>query len=193
MRRTVAIALCTLAVGGTACAKSVTPPWAPNVHRHIPETSGGVNQMTKVRYPFSSPGVDLHSPTAVAIAEVRTTWTLKTTSDLGWYAGELAACAYMTPSYAASIRSHPPQGAPGSTWMIWAAHRATTSVTASAEADPGGPSDTALTAYLKITATVTPHGTAGWVGQPEIWVTYLVASRTSPGAPWEIAATETTP
>jgi hypothetical protein len=193
MRRTVAIALCALALGGTACATSVTSTLAGHVHRSIPDRSGAVDQAKQVNCPASSPGVDLHSPTAVAIAEVRATWTFDTTSDLGWYTGELAACAYMTPSYAKSIRSHPPQGAPGSTWMIWAAHRATTSVTASAEADPGGPSDTALTAYLKVTATVTPHGTAGWVGQPEIWVTYLVTSRTSLGAPWKIAATETTP
>ena len=60
---------------------SVTPPLRAQRAPDTPDTSGGGNQMTTVRYPFPSPGVDLHSPTAVAIAEVRATWTLKTTSD----------------------------------------------------------------------------------------------------------------
>ena len=83
-------------------------------------------------------------------------------------------------------------------------------------------SSTAFTAYRKVIATVTPHGTAaatdtaassegvtpadpvisgetqtpdstfGWVGQSEIWITYLVLSRTSLGAPWRVALSETT-
>jgi hypothetical protein len=81
---------------------------------------------------------------------------------------------------------------------------------------------TALTAYRKVVAAITPHGTAaatgtatpsegvtpadpvisgetqtpdstfGWVGQSEIWITYLVLSRTSIGAPWRVALSETT-
>ena len=80
----------------------------------------------------------------------------------------------------------------------------------------------ALIAYRKVIATVTPYGTAvatetatssegvsaadsvisgdtqspdsafGWVGQSEIWITYLVLSRTSIGAPWRVALSETT-
>jgi hypothetical protein len=172
--------------------------------------------------------VNLHSASAVAIAEVQATWTVDTTADAGWYAGELAASAYMTSSYAASIRRHPPTGAPGAMWEVWAAHQATTTVSASIEADPGGPIDTAFTAYRKVVATVTPHGTVSpnstvslnntasassaasldggaaphgavtrdgadlWVGQAEVWVTYLVVSRTSLAAPWQVKMTETT-
>ena len=161
-------------------------------------------------------------PVAVAVADVEATWTLNTTVDTGWYAGELAASAYMTPRYAASIRKNRGSESPGATWMAWAAHRAVTSVSAQVEADPGGPMSTALTAYRKVIATVTPHGTAvatetatssegvtpadsvisgdtqspdsafGWVGQSEIWITYLVLSRTSIGAPWRVALSETT-
>jgi hypothetical protein len=100
-------------------------------------------------------------------------------------------------------------------------------VSASIEADPGGPIDTAFTAYRKVVATVTPHGavsvsstvplnttvsvssaasldggaapngvvardgTDPWVGQAEVWVTYLVVSRSSLAAPWQVAMTET--
>jgi hypothetical protein len=197
MRRTVALPLCVLvlcafAMAGAACATSATPPSTGNVHRKTPIVSFGANRVVTAPFPTPAPGVDLHSPTAVAIAEVEATWTLNTTLAAGWYAGELAASAYMTPSYAASMRDYPPLGAPGATWMVWAAHRATTSVTASVEADPGGPSDTALTAYRKVIATVTPRSTAGWVGQPEVWLTYLVLSRTFLGAPWRVALSETT-
>jgi hypothetical protein len=163
----------------------------------------------------------------VAIAEVEATWTLNTTVDAGWYAGELAASAYMTSSYAASIRHHPPIGAPGAMWAVWAAHQVTTTVSASIETDPGGPIDSVSTAYRKVVASVTPHGamsisstvslnstvsvssaasldggatpigavtrggTDQWVGQAEVWVTYLVLSHTSVGAPWQVAMTET--
>jgi hypothetical protein len=168
------------------------------------------------------PGVDLHSASAVAVADVEATWTLNTTVDTGWYAGELAASAYMTPRYAASIRKNRGSESPGATWMAWAAHRVVTSVSAHVEADPGGPMSTAFTAYRKVIATVTPHGTAattdtaissegvapadpvipgetqtpdstfGWVGKSEIWITYLMLSRTSLGAPWRVALSETT-
>jgi hypothetical protein len=159
---------------------------------------------------------------AVAVAYVEATWTLNTVVDAGWYAGELAASAYMTPRYAASIRQNLRTGSPGATWMAWAAHRVVTSVSAHVEADPGGPMSTAFTAYRKVIATVTPHGTVAatdtgtssegvapadsvisgdtqspdskvdWVGQSEIWITYLVLSRTSVGAPWRVALSETT-
>jgi hypothetical protein len=180
------------------------------------------------------PGVDLHSASAVAVADVKATWTLNTMVDAGWYAGELAASAYMTPRYAALIRENWRPGSPGATWMAWAAHRVVTSVSAHVEADPGAPISTAFTAYRKVIATVTPHvtaaatdtatsndpatsigtaasndagtpddpatpvetqatnSTAGWVGQSEVWVTYLVLSRTSLGAPWRVALSETT-
>jgi spore coat protein U-like protein len=106
-------------------------------------------------------------------------------------------------------------------WEVWAAHQVTTTASASIEADPGGPIDTAFTAYRKVLATVTPHGTVSlnctvpvssaasldggatpngavtrdgtdpWVGQAEVWVTYLVVSRDSLGDPWQVAMTET--
>jgi hypothetical protein len=140
----------------------------------------------------------------------------------------------MTPNYAALIRHHPPIGAPGARWEVWAAHQVTTTVSESIEADPGGPIDTAFTAYRKAVATVIPHsavsvsstvslnktvslnntapvssaasldggavpkgavtrgGTDQWVGQAEVWVTYLLVSRTSLAAPWQVAMTETT-
>jgi hypothetical protein len=172
--------------------------------------------------PSPAPGVDLHSASTVAVAYVEATWTLNTVVDAGWYAGELAASAYMTPRYTASIRENRGSESPGATWMAWAAHRAATSVSAQVEDDPGSPMSTALIAYRKVIATVTPHGTTasadtaasnegvtpagpvtsgdtqspdstfGWVGQPEIWITYVVLSRTSVGAPWRVALSETT-
>ena len=228
MKRCVAVALCALAATGTACSTALTPLATPNDHRTSPTMSIGTHPTAKAAFPSPAPGIDLHSATAVAIAEVRATWTVNTTVDAGWYAGELAASAYMTPSYAASIRHHPPTAAPGAMWAVWAAHQATTTVSASIEADPGGPIDTAFTAYRKVVATVTPHGavsvsstvslnntasassaasldggaapngvvardgTGPWVGQAEVWMTYLLVSRTSVDAPWQVAMTETT-
>src|SRR5664280_3922737 len=98
MKRSVAVALCGLAATGTACSTALTPLATRNDHRTTPITSIGTH------------------PTAVALSEVEATWTVDTTVDAGWYAGELAASAYMTPSYAASIRHHPPTGAPGAMW-----------------------------------------------------------------------------
>jgi hypothetical protein len=223
MKRPVAMVLLyALAATGTACSTALTPLATRNDHRTTPITSTSTHSIAKASIPSPAPGIDLHSATAVAIAEVEATWTLNTTVDAGWYAGELAASAYMTPSYAASIRHHPPTGAPGAMWDVWAAHDATTTVSARIEADPGGPIDTEFTAYGKVVATVTPHGTVSlngtapvssatsldggaepngaatrdgtdqWVGQAEVWVTYLVVARTSVGAPWQVAMTETT-
>jgi hypothetical protein len=211
MKRSVAmVLLCALAATGTACSTALTPLATRNDHRTSPITSIRGHPTAKAAFPSPAPGVDLHSATAVAIAEVEATWTVNTTVDAGWYAGELAASAYMTSSYAASIRRHPPTGAPGAMWEAWAAHQATTTVSAGVETDPGGPIDTAFTAYRKVVATVTPHGavslvggaapkgattrdgTDPWVGQAEVWMTYLVVSRTSLGTPWQVAMTETT-
>jgi hypothetical protein len=213
----VAVAFCALAATGTACSPALTTLATRNDHRTSPITSIGTHPTAKAAFPSPAPGIDLHSATAVAIAEVEATWTVNTTVDAGWYAGELAASAYMAPSYAASIRHHPPIGAPGAMWASWAARQVTTTVSARIEADPGGPIDTALTAYRKVVATVTPRdgaplngvasvhggaapngavaqdGTDPWVGQAEVWVTYLVVSRTSLAAPWQVAMTETMP
>jgi hypothetical protein len=216
MKRSVAAALCALAATGTACSTALTPLATRNDHRTTPITSTGAHPTAKAPIPSPAPGVDLHSASAVAIAEVDATWTVNTTADAGWYAGELAASAYMTPSYADSIRHHPPIGAPGAMWEVWAAHQTTTTVASYIETDPGGPMDTTFTAYRKVVATVTPHGAASmdsgaapngavtrkgaatrggtdlWVGQAEVWVTYLVVSRSSLTAPWQVALTETT-
>ena len=217
MKRSVAmVLLCALAATGAACSTALTPLATRNDHRTSPTMSIGTHPTAKAAFPSPAPGVDLHSATAVAIAEVEATWTVNTTVDAGWYAGELAASAYMTPNYAASIRHHPPTGAPGAIWDVWAAHHVTTTVSASIEADPGGPIDTVSTAYRKVVATVTPHcavsvssaasldgdstpngamtrdGTDSWVGHAEVWVTYLVVSRSSLAAPWQVAMTETT-
>ena len=216
MKRSAAMALlCAFAATGTACSAVLTPLATPNDHRTSPIRSIGTHPTAKAAFPSPAPSVDLHSASAVAIAEVQATWTVNTTADAGWYAGVLAASAYMTSSYAASIRRHPPTGAPGAMWEAWAA--ATTTVSARVEADPGGPIDTAFTAYRKVVVTVTPHGavsvssassldggatpngavtrdgTDQWVGQAEVWVTYLVVSRSSLAAPWQVAMTETTP
>src|SRR5664280_1539274 len=228
MKRSAAMALlCAFATTGTACSTVLTPLPTRNDHGTSPTMSAGTHPTAKAALPSPTPGVDLRSATAVAIAEVEATWTVNTTADAGWNAGELAASAYMTPNYAALIRHHPPIGAPGAMWAVWAAHQATTTVSASIEADPGGPIDTAFTAYRKVVATVTPHGavsvsstvslnttvsvssaasldggaapngvvardgTDPWVGQAEVWVTYLVVSRSSLAAPWQVAMTET--
>jgi hypothetical protein len=232
MRRTVTvplrvIALCALPAGAAACTTSGRVSPTTKVLRTTPTILGHATPRASTPPPGPAPGVDLHSASAVAVTEVEATWTFNTTVDAGWYAGELAASAYMTPRYAARVRENRGSESPGATWMAWAAHRVVTSVSAHVEADPGGPMSTAFTAYRKVIATVTPHGaatatdtatssdpatsneatpdepatpvetqatnsTAGWVGQSEVWVTYLVLSRTSLGAPWRVALSETT-
>ena len=216
------IALCALTAGAAACTTSGQALPTSKMFRTTPTTLGHATQRASTPAPGPAPGVDLHSASAVAIAVVEATWTINTLVDAGWYAGELAASAYMTPRYAASILQNLRTGSPGATWMAWAAHRVVTSVSAQVEDDPGSPMSMALIAYRKVIATVTPHGTAvatataassegvtaadsvisgdtqspdsafGWVGQSEIWITYLVLSRTSLGAPWRVALSETT-
>ena len=155
-----AIALCALTAGAAACTTSGQVLPTNNVLRSTPTILDHVRPRATTRAPSPAPGVDLHSASAVAIAVVEATWTLNTVLDTGWYAGELAASAYMTPRYAASIRENRGSESPGATWMAWAGHRAATSVSAQVEYDPGGPMSTAFTAYRKVIATVTPHGTA---------------------------------
>ena len=211
------LAVCVgLAVGATACTMSAKTSSEATAHRKVARTAHHQKARATSWVLSPLPGVDLHSASAVAVADVEATWTLNTMVDAGWYAGELAASAYMTPRYAALIRENRGSESPGATWLAWAAHRVVTLVNAHVEADPGGPISTAFTAYRKVIATVTPHDTAtssdavtpadpvtpgetqtpnstvGWVGQSEIWVTYLVLSRTSLGAPWRVALSETT-
>jgi hypothetical protein len=227
MRRAVAVpirvlALCALTAGAAACTTSGQVLPTKRALRSTPTNADHARPGATTPTPSPAPGVDLHLASAVAVAYVEATWTLNTMVDTGWYAGELAASAYMIPRYAASTRRNRGSESPGATWLTWAAHRVDTSVSAQVEADPGGPMSTAFTAYRKVIATVTPHGTAtatdattpshavtpanpvtpsetqtpnstvGWVGQSEIWVTYLVLSRTSLGAPWRVALSETT-
>lgn len=214
MRRGLAVALCAFVASGSACCGSSAHPAASAGHLGM-KAPIGTQSTTTAPVPTPAPGVDLHSASAVAIAEVTATWTVDTTAEAGWFSGELAATAYMTSSYAASIREHPPIASPGSTWTTWAAHRATTSVVATVEEDPGGPDDSALTAHRNVVAVVTPQGAtpsttqpgqsadqagsgttsagSSWVGPPEIWVTFLVLTRTSLEASWQVAATETAP
>jgi hypothetical protein len=226
MRRAVTVsmrvlALCAVAAGAAACSTSGQTLPSNKVLR----TTATILDSTPraaAPPPGPSPGVDLRSASAVAVAYVEATWTLNTMVDAGWYADELAASAYMTPRYAALTRENRGSESPGAKWMAWAAHRAATSVSAQVEDDPGSPRSMALIAYRKVIAVVTPHGTAvatetaassegvtpadsvisgdtrspdsafGWVGQSEIWITYLVLSRTSLGAPWRVALSETT-
>jgi hypothetical protein len=226
MRRGVTVparvfALCAVAAGAAACTTSGQTLPSDRVLR---TTATILNSTPRAAAPAPGPasGVDLHSASGVAVAYVEATWTLNTTVDTGWYAGELAASAYMTPRYAALIQENRESESPGATWLAWAAHRTVTSVSAQVEDDPGSPMSMALIAYRKVIATVTPHGTAvatetatssegvtpadsvisgdtqlpgsafGWVGQSEIWITYLVLSRTAIGAPWRVALSETT-
>ena len=98
----------------------------------------------------------------------------------------------MTKSYATSIRQNPPASGPGATWLTWATHQAAAVVTTTTEDDPGGPIDTTSSAYRKVLATVTPHGTGGWTEPPEVWATFVVLTRSAQGAPWQVSTTETT-
>jgi len=215
------LALCALAAGAAACTTSGQVLPTKRALR-TPTNADHARPKATITAPSPAPGVDLHSASGVALAYVEATWTLNTTVDTGWYAGELAASGFMTPRYAALIRENRGSESPGATWLAWAAHRAVTSVSAPVEDDPGSPMSMALIAYRKVIAAVTPHGTAvatetaassegvtaadsvisgdtqspdsafGWVGQSEIWITYLVLSRTSIGAPWRVALSETT-
>ncbi len=207
------IAVVAFALGATACGTPATSNSKANPDRSTPSVSSSPSSAgsssasvcptahcpARVSGPSApalpNPGVDLHSATAVALAEVEATWTLNTTTASGWYAGELAATAYMTRTYASSIRANPPVMSGDATWSTWAAHQATTSVAATVEpiaaSDPGGPIDTATAAYAKIAATVTPTGADGWVGPSELWVTYVALARVNPGAIWQVTSTET--
>ena len=93
----VSLALCALTAGAAACTTS-RPASAheQDAPDYSDDLDGHATPAAKPA-PAPAPGVDLHSASAVAIAEVEATWTLNTMVDAGWYAGELAASAYMTP------------------------------------------------------------------------------------------------
>ena len=200
MRRLSVIALCGLAVTGSGCGlkaqgsvhRAGTQQTNSTPHQGAHTGSGATPSSASTPFPSPAPGVDLHSATAVADAEVTATWTVDTTVDTSWYAAELRATAYMTKSYATSIRQNPPASGPGATWTTWATHQAATVVAITTEDDPGGPTDTTTSAYRKVLATVTPHGTGGWTEPPEVWATFVVLIRSAQGAPWQVSTTETT-
>jgi len=200
LRRLAVIALCGLAVIGSGCGlkaqgsvhRAGTHQTNSTPHQGVHTRSPATPSPISTPIPSPAPGVDLHSATAVADAEVTATWTVDTTVDTSWYAAELRATAYMTKSYATSIRQNPPASGPGAMWLTWATHQATAAAAITTEDDPGGPIDTTTSAYRKVLATVTPHGTGGWTEPPEVWATFVVLIRSAQGAPWQVSTTETT-
>src|ERR1035437_7925315 len=100
------IALCALTASAAACTTSGQALPTSKMFRTTPTTLAHATQRAPTPAPGPVPGVDLHSAGAVAIALVEATWTLNTMIDAGWYAGELAASAYMTPRHAARVREN---------------------------------------------------------------------------------------
>jgi len=137
--------------------------------------------------------VDWSNPQDVAAAMLSALWSLDTTTTASSQTTEMRASAYCTPTYGAQLRTLAPGAPPDGTWTLWAAHRATTTVALSAAPDAGAPVDTPTRAYVEDVATVSPEGSGGWRGSPEIWVEFVTLTRVTSAARWLVSGVETTP
>lgn len=166
--------------------------------RPAPRSSTTTPAATGFSTPTSAPtttaagdgNVDSSNPTAVAVAAITANWTSNTVVDHGPFDATLRSLVWYTPAAAAKVRASAPTGPPGATWDTWAAHRATTTVAVQLNHDPGAPADTATAAYRQFNVTVTPHGNDGWTSTPENYQVFVTLTRTSPGAPWQVASFE---
>ncbi|WP_433860375.1 hypothetical protein [Streptomyces kronopolitis] len=134
--------------------------------------------------------VNGRDPDAVSKAALTAMWTVDTRFDVSQHDASLRAIPYATPKYAKGIRSTPPRSAPGAEWARWADHHAYTKVTVSAADDAGAPPDTATDAYRTWTLTSTPHGDAGWTGDPTTITAFVYLTRTSKAAEWKVDAVQ---
>ena len=131
-------------------------------------------------------GADPTDPTAVGAVFARDSWSFDTAAVPSEAAAEAQLSALMTPSLAAEIPADG-QALPTSTFSLWRAHHATTTVQVVATHDSGAPADTATTSYRSFAVTVTPLAGDGWVGAPFLDVEFLTLSRPGPGGAWRIA------
>jgi hypothetical protein len=153
-----------------------------------------LNTQPKVTLPAPSsrgPGVDMDDANSVAQAALKVLWTVNAVVDKSPYAAELRATVFVTPAYAAEIRSTAPLAAPGAQWRAWVVHHVTTTVRLFTEHDSGAPPSTSTTVYLQYGVTVTPHGVHGWKAAPDSYTEFVVVTKWTVSPRWSVSRIET--
>jgi hypothetical protein len=169
-------------VGGKAPAPSASGSSFPT-SEPLPTGAAGTPPI-----PLPAPStVNDQDPNAVSKAVVTIQWTMDTTIDTSQYQAEMRSAPFLTPSYLAILKAHPPVAAPGAQWNEWSSHRSYTTVATLAEHDDQ-PADTATEARRQWGITVTPHGRDGWHGIPTTATVFVTMSRSGPGSPWRVSA-----
>jgi hypothetical protein len=169
-------------VGGTAPGPSASGSSFPT-SEPLPTGTAGSPPV-----PLPAPStVNDQDASAVSKAVVTIQWTMDTTIDTSQYQAELRSARFLTPSYLANVKAHPPVAAPGAQWNEWSSHRAYTTVATLAEHDDQ-PADSATEARRQWGITVTPHGRDGWTGSPTTATVFVTMSRARTGSPWLVSA-----
>lgn len=151
------------------------------------ETQGNFAQPSNGGTPeeMENAGSNLLTADETALNVVTTMWTLDGSTDLSPMAGQRRASALMSEKLATATNDA--GDLPGGAW--WneiAAHKATTTVTASLSAEVGQPPDTLTVAYRSIEATVQASSADGWTNEPRLTITRLVLSRRDTASPWKV-------
>jgi hypothetical protein len=125
-------------------------------------------------------------PSAVGAWAAQTIWTIDTSTDTDTTDAELRAVPVFTAAYAAGLRALPRPTSPGSEWVSWAAHRATTTAVATLQHDSGAPVDTDTKAYRSYLITITFHTADGVPIAPKTDVQFITL--TKQGGAWSVAS-----
>lgn len=176
----------TAAPSDTTLAAAPSSPTARRVPAETASTPAGSPSTTApaTRAPH---GVNLMDASAVATALLETTFTYNTNLDTSPFDAMKRSLVFYTPAEAAKVLAAAPTGSPGDQWIVWSAHKATTTVTVNDEADAGAPPDTTTAAYKQYLVQVTPHGTAGWTAAPTRYVCFVTLARPNATAPWQVS------
>ncbi|WP_051722646.1 hypothetical protein [Streptomyces albus] len=135
----------------------------------------------------SPPDADFGDPTSVATAWAVTAYSHDTAYDAGPHDAVLRAARYATEKLAAAEREHRPAAGAGGQWLLWAEHKAWTTVKTSLETDGDAPSDTATTAWRQIAVTGKARGRDGWSGPGPRLHAFVQLVRDGRGDPWRVS------
>ncbi|MFH8471069.1 hypothetical protein [Streptomyces sp. NPDC017991] len=121
-------------------------------------------------------------------AALKIMWTYDTAVDDGPSAAgrRTADGHWLTPKYAAQLRSGRAAAVGDAQWREWTSHRAYTTVALKAADDGARPADTATEAWRQWAVTDTPYGRDHWKGEPTGFAAYVQLTRTGPGRSWQV-------
>lgn len=147
--------------------------------------------------PPPSPATAMATPTpsigrdvdAVALQGVQALESSDTAVDTDPNGTVRRAAAWLTPAFAAQVRSYPPVSAPGAEWNLWSSHRAYLAVSTSLGGDDR-PAASGITAYRQVVAVLRPVGRDGWRGAPQTAVVFVDLALV--GDVWRLSSEQST-